>query len=246
MKNGEFLKAVIDRYELSEPVPPDVRMAMENSRRENLIRILKKDAHHAIFISAAAGFFLWIKKFSISLSIAQSAVAVSAAVVIGAGAVTVTGVYTGKKIIDYISNDMQKFEENQDRKTESTGKPVVPGILKYAVAVSQLEIGDASDDRLSEYTNMMVLDLRKIKGGQAAININSLDKNHVSDKILSISVIKLKEFQTSGNKGEYRISVKIVDINNSQVLMYASETVENERGIPDSLHRLAKKISAAL
>ncbi|MFH0977013.1 MAG: hypothetical protein V1874_14625 [Spirochaetota bacterium] len=250
MNAGELLKAVIDRYELSEPVPQDVRLAMDRSRKENLVKILKKDARRFIFISTVVSFFLWIKKFGISLSIAKSAVTVTTACIISAGALTTAGVYTTKKIIEHFSagmpNTEEKIEEMKKTKTGSLERRIVPGILTYAVAVSQIEMDEISNDRLYEYTNKIIRDLRNIKGAQAAININNLDKKHFSDKILSISIIKLKESQTTGSKSEFRISAKIVNSNNSQVLMYASETADNESMIQDSLRKLAKKISDKL
>jgi hypothetical protein len=250
MNAGELLKSVIDRYELSEAVPHEVRIAMEKSRKENLVRILKNDACNIFFISAVTSFFLWIKKFGISLSIAKSAVAVTTTCIIGAGMFTATGIYTAKKVIDYLSAETPKTEKQvekiQDIKINSVKKPIVPGILYYTVAVSQIEMDEVTNEKLSEYTNNVIKELRNIKGAQSAINLNNLDKNHISDKSLSITIMKLEEFKTTGNKSVYRISAKIVNTNNSQILEYASETADNESGIPDSLRKLAKKVSEKL
>jgi hypothetical protein len=178
------------------------------------------------------------------------AAALTTACIIGTGTLTVASVYTVKKVIDYISVERpktgQKIEELQDIKTGSVEKPAVPGILSYSVAVSRINMDDVSNDRLSEYTNKMIYDLRNLKGAHSAININDLDKKHISDKILSISIIKLNEPQSTGNKSVYRISAKIINSNNSQVLLYASETADNESTIQDSLHKLAKKVSDKL
>jgi len=252
MNTEKTLKAVIDKYKLSEPVPFDVRMAMEKSRKENLIKILKRDVHRAIFLSMVVSFFLWIKKFGISISIIKSAVAVSVALIIGAGIITVAGVYTTGKIIDYISDEKQKIEQVQDIKIDSgsnekTEESGAPEIISYAVAVSPVEMDNASYKLLSEYRNIMIRELRKIKGTKAAINLNSLDEYHLADKTLNISIIKLNEkSQGSGDESVYRISAKIISSTNSRVLMHTSETAAGENAISGSIQKLAAKLSAKL
>jgi hypothetical protein len=250
MNSNEILKTVIDKYELSEPVPQDVHMAMEKSRKENLVRILKKDVRRAVFISAVVSFFLWVKKFGISVSIVKSAAAVSAALIIGTGVITAAGVYTVKKAFEYMSDDTRKIEKTPDVKIKSVGTDrqtltPVQGILSYTVAVSPVEMDDVSSELLAEYTNIVIQELQIIRGAHAVINIDRLDKYHISDKILTISIIKLNEqSQTAGAKSVYRISARIISTSNSQILMHASVTADDKRGIPDSLRKLAEKIPA--
>ena len=247
MNTDNTLKAVIDKYKLSDPVSAEIRLAMEKSRRDNLAMILKKDAYSALFISAVVSFFMWIKKFGITVSITKSAVAVSAALIIGACAVTAVGVYTVKNVSAHLSDEKQKIESIQ---SGSIVKPVVtavPEIFSYNVAVSPVEMDDVTDDLLSEYRNKMILELGNIRGSKAAINIEKLNGNHITGKILSISIIKLKEqMKESGDKSPYRISARIINAVNSQVLMYSSVTAESESTIPDSLSELALKISGKL
>jgi len=247
MNTTDVLKSVIDKYELSDPVPLNVRQAMEKSRKENLIRILKKDSRRVLFISAVVSFFLWIKKLGISISIVKSAVAVISALVIVIGVLVTASVYTTGKIMDYLQDEAPVIEQVQNSETESVEKPVVQDVLSYAVAVSPVEMDDVSDALLREYTKKMILELRNIKGAQAAIDIDKLDKYHLADKILSISIIKLDEKSQNDSAGSvYRVSAKIISTVNSQVLMYSSVTADAESGIPDSLRKLAEKVSAKL
>ena len=252
MKTEEILKTVIDKYKLDDPVPFEARMVMEKSRKENLVRILKKETGGIIFISLVVSFFLWIKKFGISVSIAKSAVAVTAALIIGAGVITAAGVYTAGKIADYISDNNQKTEHIQNLKKDS-GESInpevqaVPEIISYSVAVAPVEMDDVPDKLLSEYRNQMIHELRENKGVKAAVNSYSLDNYHTSDKTLQVSIIKLDEkSKASGAESVYRISAKIISTADSRVLMYSSVTADGESTIPDSIKKLAEKISAKL
>ena len=252
MKNEDILKSVIDKYKLDEPVPSEVRIAMERSRKKSLIRILKEDAERAIFITLAVSFFLWIKKFGISISIAKSAIAVAAALIIGAGTITAAGVYSTVKVLDYLSDNKQKIEKTEELKSVSGEKKEtetnqIPEITSFAVAVHTVDMDDAPDRSLSEYRNKMIQSLRSIKGSKAAIILENLDEYHTSDKTLSISIIRLDEkSKTSENESVYRILAKIINSANSQVLMYSSVTADGESSIPDSIQKLAQKISAKL
>jgi hypothetical protein len=250
MSASEILKAVIEKYELSEPVPQDVRISMIKSRKRNLILILNQDAKGGLFVSAVVSLFLWVKKLGISISIIKSAIAVSMALIIGAGLITAAGLYTAGMVVNYFADEKQTIDRIDNVSTVPEEKPVSPvvqDILFYSVAVSMVEMEDAPDKLISDFTTKVISELRNIKGAKAAIDIKKLDKYHKADKILTISIIKLDEKTSSSDTGSiYRISAKIVNSNNSRVLMYSSTTAEDRNNIPDSLRKLAEKISVQL
>ena len=244
MKNDELLNAVIDKYKLADPAPSAVRLAMEQSRRDNLVKILKKDSRSALFTSAVVSFFLWIKKFGVPVSITKSAAAVTAAVAIGAGAVTTAGVYGTVKITEYLlsaktgTGDISSGGSDQDMIPISP----VPEVIFYSLAVSQVEMDDAAGRALSGYTNTVINELRRIRGRKAAVNLDMLDSNHKAERILSVSIIRLD----NKSQAVYRISAKIISSANSQVLRHISVTVSRESEIPDALRTIAQKVSAGL
>jgi len=247
MSSTELLKAVINKYELDEPVPTDARLAMEKSRRENLVTILKKDAGNIIFISAVVTFFLWIKKFGISLSIAKSAAVLTAAAIIGGSVITVAGVYTARKVIRHVSSEKYKVENPAAVNTvqEKKSDEATQEVLHYSVAVEPVEIDDPANRRHQEYTQKIIQKLRNIHGPKAALGINKLDQFHKADKILSVSIIRLKDKSDSDpSKSIYRVSAKIINYSNSQVLLHLSVIADGESSIPDSLSQLAEKISS--
>ncbi len=247
MNASETLKSVINKYEISEPVPADVRMAMVKSRKENLIKIMKKESRRSLFITAVVTFFFWIKKFGLSISIAKSAAAVSAAFIISAAIITAAGIYTVKNIFQHVSGESLNYENKHDTTTGSDDNlPDVeqPEILSYSMAVSTVEMDDVSAELLSKYRNIIIQELVNIRGTRAAVKIEKLNKFNLSNKILSISIIKLDEqTDSSGNrKTLFRISAKIINSLNSQVLMYTSVHAENEGAIPGALRELAEKL----
>jgi len=183
----------------------------------------------------------------VSISITKSAAAVSAALIICMGALTVAGVYTVKKFTDYLPEEKQKIENLHPGSADKTVIPSVPDIFSYNVAVSQVEMDDVSSELLESYRNKMTEELKKIRGTNAAINMEKLDAAHISGKILSITIIKLSgDRKDSDAESSYRISAKIINSSNSQVLMYSSVTADNENAIKDSLSLLAEKISGKL
>lgn len=250
MNNEELLNSIIKKYELADPVPADVRAFMEKSRREGLVKILKQEAPRVLFVTAAVSIFLWLKKFGISLSIFKSTLAVSAAIAVGAGAVTVAGVYSTVKITQQLSS----IHNEPGSGTRIEQAPVIeqppltieaitiPEIITYTVAVAHVEMENDDSDALKKYTSMVISELRKAGGEEAAIGIDKLDSTHKSDRILALSIIKLNDNLVSS----YRISAKVIDSSNSEVLKHVSETVGSKGDIPDSLRSLALKVSAGL
>lgn len=245
MNNEELLNAVIKKYKLADPVPAEVRMAMEKSRRAGLSNILRRDAAAALVTTAAVSLFLWIKKFGISVSMIKSTVAVSAAVTIGAGTITAAGVYGTIKVTRYLSSPGTRTEtgkvtglETATLQDKTTGSP--PGIIYYDLAVSRVEMDDVEPEVLREYTGIVIKELCKVKGEKAAIGIDMLDSSHKANRILDLSIIKLDQNMNS----TYRVSAKIINSTNSQVLRHVSETVNSEKGIPVTLRSLALKVTA--
>ncbi|HPS57093.1 MAG TPA: hypothetical protein PK514_03220 [Spirochaetota bacterium] len=242
MNNEELLGAVINKYKLDEPVPAGVRRSMEQSRNDNLVKILKQDAQHALFISAVVSFFLWIKKFGVSVSIVKSAAAVTAAIAIGAGAITAAGVYGTVKITGYLHGTNKDATGTVLTVAREEKVSAGPEVITYSLAVSQVEMDDAAGNVLSGYTDTVIKELRRSSGPRAAVNFDMLDSFHKADRILSVSIIKLDEKSHS----VFRISAKIISSTNSQVLKHVSETVSREDEIPDALRILAVKVSAGL
>lgn len=245
MNNEELLKAVIKKYELEDPVPSEVRLSMEKSRRESLSKILKRNAGTAVFTSAVVTFFMWTKKFGISFSIAKSAVAVTAAAAIGAGAVAAAGIYGTVKIGEYllspgVNSETGKLTEPNQQVTPGEDSDTSPQIATYTLAVSQVEMDNASGTVLSGYTDAVIRELRRINGPRAAVAFDMLDSYHRADRILSISIIKLDE----KSRSFYRISAKIISSADSRVLKHISETVDTEGDVSGALRSLAVKVSS--
>ena len=86
------------------------------------------------------------------------------------------------------------------------------------------------------------MELRRINGDQSAISIDMLDSSHRSDRIPGLSILKLDSYPASA----YRLSAKIINSRNSQVLKHISEIVDSESEIPGSLRALAVKALSGL
>ncbi len=244
MNSEETLKAVIDKYKLSEQMPPEVRASMARHRKEGLVNILGKDSKNTLLISAVVSFFLWIKKFGISISITKSTAIVVTAIAVAAGTVTVTGVYTAKVIIRHIHEEKQSTHAAPDN---NIGIPVIRvaaaprGVMSYDLAVSTIEMDNASGNKLSALSEKIIASLREKSGEKAAISFAQIDRYHIADRILSISIKKTED--KSGESALYSISVKIVRSSDSMVVTHSSVTVEDEDSIPAALETIAEKIS---
>lgn len=246
MSAENLLKTVIDRYEISLHMSPQARAAMNRSKRKNLAMILKKQVSGIIFINTTVAFFLWVKKYGISLSFAKSAVAVSVAILSAAGIVSYSAVFTAGMVLE----NMQKDQFSQPVIEQTVDVSVLPEqdaarrIVSYAVAVNRVEMKGGNSQTRSRFTDDVIRELRSLKGGNAAISSNSIDNYHVSDKVLSVSIITLAG--SPGEKAVFRVSVKLINSADSRVLLYVAETAQSEDKIQDSIKALMKKVAAVL
>lgn len=248
MRNIEVLKTVIDKYELAEDIPFAVREAAEITKKKVLLEIVKRQAGYSLFAAAAISLFLWIKRYGLTVSISKCAAAVATAAIVGASAAAVTTVYTVKKIISGSSEIREEIKDegkNDEKPLIRKNEKSAQNVLRYSVAVSPVEMDQAPAERINTLTDVMISELRTLKGGLASVRAAEIDRNHISDKILSISVIKLEE-QSKSKADLYRVSAKIVNSENSRVLIHVSETAEGGDGIGDAIRKIAKKLSSVI
>ena len=246
MSAENILKNVIDKYEISMHMSRQARAAMNRSKRKNLSLILKRQVRGIIFINATVTFFLWVKKYGISISFTKSAIAVSVTILSMAGIVSYSAVFTARVVIDSLRQDKTSASviEQIIEAPVLPEQDVVRQVVSYAVAVNRVEMKGADAQARTGLTNDVIRELAGLKGNRAAISSNSIDSYHVSDKVLSVSVIKLAG--SSSDVSVFRISAKVINSADSRVILYVSETAESEDKIKDSLKILMKKVSSVL
>jgi len=246
MSADNILKSVIDKYEVSVHMSPQARSAMKRSKRKNLSLILKKQVRGMIFLNSTVAFFLWVKKYGISLSFANSAIAVSFMILSAAGIISYSAVVTAGMVVDRLVQDKASAPviEQTAGVIELQDQDTARQVVSYAIAVNRVEMKGADLQTRTGFTSDIISELRSRKGGAAAISSNSIDSYHVSGKILSVSIITLAG--ASGDEPVFRISAKVISSSDSRVLLYVSETAETKEKIPDSIKVLMKKVSAVL
>lgn len=246
MNEKALLKSLLDKYEISEPMPLQARRTMNRSKKKNLAAIIKKHADVFFLTGAAVSLFFSVKKIGISISITKSAVLLTIASVAAAGIVALTAVYAVKHLIpEQQVSPGETFAQQKVSDPVQSGDGIAAGeVMSYAIAVDRVSMAGVTAARRSVYTGTIISELRREKGELAAINSYSLDKFHVSKKVLSVSIIELKNPGAAGSV--FRISAKVVSSENSRVLMYISETAQGEDAINNSLKVLMEKVSSLL
>lgn len=245
MNEKALLKSLLVKYEITKPLPADVRRAMNRSKKDNLKAIIRKQAGGFFLTGAVVGLFLGVKKIGISISMTKSAILLTVASAAAAGILAFSAGYAVKHLItgNVLSPDQTSMQQDNDLIQPGAGT-AGGEVISYAIAVDRVSMSGVPAARRSAYTVTLINELRRLKGELAAINTYSLDRNHVSKKVLSVAIIELKN--TGAGESAFRISAKVISSENSRVLMYISETAKGEDAINDSLKVLMEKVSSLL
>ncbi len=247
MNQADTLKEVIKKYKLQMPMEPYQKKLLNDSKKRTYIRILKKHGLYFTILLPVISFLYWVKKFGITLSLAKSALIVGAAALITAGVVTGGSFYIVKEVIlKKPENIEKKINKNVDSntnknpvdkkdKTRASEKPsFLSGQVTYRIGIIPFKF-DGDKKIASAALQEILSNIRRIKGKNSAavFDLSSMGKR-VSKKLTG-TLIKLG--------GSYRISIKLIDLKNSKIELYTSETAKRENDLANACKKLAVKIA---
>ncbi|TAL29462.1 MAG: hypothetical protein EPN93_21435 [Spirochaetes bacterium] len=223
MKRIDALHDVLAAYGLTHDMPVSARAAMRDSQKEVLSAILKNKGRLTLLVSLAVGFQFLLKKLGIGITLAKSALAVSAAAIGATIVISGTAVYTIHKVVlaPIVEESANPHEgtDSRDREKKSLEfihPPFDLGIMPFE--------SDASVSREAARVSLGIAQLTlRLKGPDHAAFMANPTAFAKPRRALTGTVVKLGSI--------FRISVKLIDNASSQVVFFTSENANGEADI---------------
>ncbi len=239
-KNIENFHNLIDKYQLTDETPADVKNNISQYKKAGFKNIIKKAGKYSIISAAVYSVFFFLKKLGISISVFKSIIIVSVGSIVIVSSVS-TGVYytikhiTGKdqKLEKKIDNtqlknkNIEALKNNPQNKTTAVttkDATVAFGVIPFAVENAPKTISTA-------FTSGLISNLKAAHGSKAVMRLNIAKQNRVKKLVIG-SIDRID--------GSYIITAKVVRVKDSKILKMVTETVDSK----DKLQAAAKRISA--
>ncbi|MCP4132316.1 MAG: hypothetical protein GY754_15195 [bacterium] len=100
-----LLKQLLEKYRVTRPLPEGIQDHLIATRRQSLVKILKKLGRYNPVFGAIIFIFFLFKKFGISFSVVQSALILAAVSAVAAVSIS-TGVYMG--VTYFVNQEVEK------------------------------------------------------------------------------------------------------------------------------------------
>lgn len=246
MTNIEVISLILKNYKFETPIPRAVRHLMLDSRRRNLIFILKKFGKYGLFTLGAVNLMFFVKKFGFSLTITKTYIIVTAAAAVAAGALTTASVISVKRFIDSQKSIITPGDIAPAQPVESAAQSVKPvtgnGAAPSAVIINSLEIkpltapGDLSAES-KNLTREILNQLNTIKGDNSVF-ISGSGVSREAPMILVGSIVKLGD--------SYTINARLVDTKSSRMVILITEKFNKGDNVTDTAKSIAVKIAPLL
>jgi hypothetical protein len=235
MNKKHKIDQLFEKYKIKEPIPPEIRSQLNKSKKKVLINILghgKKSFPVIITVSI----LLFVKKFGINLTLFKSAIlaGISVIIITGAAAFSTVAVYNKfltsngikQPIIDVPADKINNAEKF------SSDKTIIR--IPYEVGIMNIYSDEKSSAVSSKIMAGIIQSLIKSKNPDFAGFVSDSKSSNKAKKILTGSVLKLDN--------NYKITLKLVDFETTQILVYITETIEKEDDISIAAVSIARKI----
>lgn len=248
MKREEQIHAIMEKYYFSEPLAPEIQEKLYLYRKEALKSVMKKLGIASLFTSVVIAFFMWAKKIGISITVAKSAVIVTAASVAAAGAISVGGYVSVKKILKNekkpapIEKKIEKQKEvkqvvNEKGNESEAKKRINPAVKKYRAYIVPF-VSTSDDKAVGNITRAFNRHLRKMKGRKISRIAAAPEKGYKYSMKITGKVLKLGK--------TYRLSAKIINLKNKKIIAAFSTVGNNKKELSGAAKKLADKIAKKL
>jgi len=244
--NGSIrsFERILERFRFREPVPQSVQEHVLISKRKALIGVLKTVNDYSLVYGAVLVVYFASRRIGLRLSVAQSKLAIAAAVIVVTAAVLLASWLFATRSLPRDTSGVDRPSASavgiaivgEERKKVLSDEKIIDEktapIVKYRVGVETFtsEIVDrAKRDRIADsITNS----LARLAGAEKVVRLGRAGRKNVN-RVLLGSVEKLGD--------TYIITARIVDVEKSRVLFSASENVDSSAGIDDACALIARK-----
>lgn len=244
MKNDiKILKALLDKYRVSRPLPDEVQNHSLKNKRKNLIAILKKLKIYSPVFSLILSVFFFFKQFGITLSLLQSYVvlfiiSVTATVTLAAGGYATAKILmineTKSHHMDSSVGDVKKSSEDKKINLSDAKKSSIT--VKGNIVYFQPLINNGADKGIVDnITNNIKSEIIKLKGKD---KVSFHSSPGISKILLTGSVEKLDNF--------YMITLRVTNRMNRRIIFASSWEIKSENEMLPVCKKIARDISGKL
>lgn len=234
----EKYQKLLDKLELTRPVPEEVQRYAMKSGDRNLKAILKKTGYYSVFFGILLTLFRWIRSLGINATIFKSKIVLTILSANLASAVILGSQYiAGKYMLDEPVNETREvLQDAALSKKKDIVEKRSPDRRKTSIRSSEIGIQPFSGDsaQAEEVTSKIASYMSKSLGKKNVAFIRQ-DRKVKLDRVLMGSV---RSF------GDTRyITARIVNVKNSSVEFVLSEQYKSEEELNAACLRISRKIA---
>lgn len=232
--NPELFQRILHVYKFDNPLPPDAKRQMILSKKSTLISILKLHGRYSIPVMMVIAVFFRAKKLGIGISVSKSIMVTIMASMIAAGGIGAGAYYIVKLITADRSENKARvidIQEGVDEKPKM--EKAAPAV--YSIGLMPLEADDGDKDLARLVTAGLSLELGKIRGEKNIVTVKDSNEANSSKKLLLGSIAKIE--------GRYMVTVRLVDRQDSRILLVTSEILNSKAGIGKICQKMAGKLA---
>lgn len=237
------LQDLLDKYQVTRPIPEGVRRDILAHKRKNFVAIMKKLDRYSPLLGAFLLIYFLLRKFGIIATLKQCGVimAISAAL-------TVAGVSTGaymliKHVLDTPSpveiqkekaEDISKIKDDaKSRSVDDYSSPPLRDV-KNIIVFQPFDGMNASTGEISQVSGTIQNELIHIRGSKNIISSQALT-SEASTRLLLIGTVR----KMGGN---FAITAKVIDRESGKIHFAATEEAQANT-LTSVSRKLAKEIS---
>lgn len=243
MSRTEKLNEVLTKYRFTGPVPPDVRKAMEKSKRKTLAGILRGKGGFGLVVFLSVSLYALLKKTGISVTITKCTVAVWCSLVIIAAAAVSGGTYLAVRHITAVvpleinSPAVPDESETEGRQPAPAQPTAGQGRFVYDIGIAGFESG-ADAGIASELSEALQRILAARTPGMRIGIVKRGTPGPSARLMLAGSLIRLEH--------SYRVTARLIDAKSSKIITMTSVTMESGDGVESTGKKIVDTIAGAI
>jgi hypothetical protein len=231
---------VMRKYRLVEPVPAAVQRHIRVNKRKQFNEIFKRTSGYSLLFVLVSTIYFTLKRLGVAISITKSAVILAVLSLLTAGAVTVAVYWavagSDSRVILDKAPERAAAPAGRDVGVEKEEKDLVEpaAIIEDRVGIQSFTAISMPASKASEVSDRLANSLSSLRGGERVVNLRYGRGGKKSGMMV---------FGTVEPAGEgYSVTVRVVNVKDSRILFYDSETAVSAQDVDGACQRLARKI----
>ncbi|MCP4133849.1 MAG: hypothetical protein GY754_22965 [bacterium] len=252
----EQLNSILEKYELTDPISPEMQEFAIKSGRDNLKIILKKTGYYSAFFGLFLSLFYMTRSFGFKAAVLIKGKIIITVVLVNTIAAGAGGGYYINKYMLSKAPEKDPLESViADRAHEQAKKDVAKKTVKmqsvskketlkeeyqfeYIIGNIRIQTFKGKDPALAKkITANIAVNLKKIKGTGITKIQNTIQNNEKKD----IAKMVMGSIRTLG--GTTFITARVVNAKNARVEFVASQQIDSPKDLDEACGNISKKIA---